>query len=58
MAATYNKKKGSAAVQSLVTAGASVDQRKARRSLTSVVLPRRVFMDRNLLGKGRLVTML
>ena len=32
MAATY-KKKGSAAVQSLVAAGASVDQRRARRSL-------------------------
>ena len=26
--------------------------------LTSVVLPRRVFMDHNLRGKGRLVTML
>ena len=33
MAATYDKKKGSAAVQSSVATGASGDQRRARRSL-------------------------
>ena len=32
MAATYNNKKGSAAVQSSVAMGASGDQRRARRS--------------------------
>ena len=33
MAATYNKKKGSAAVQFSVATDASGDQRRARRSL-------------------------